>query len=156
MARQSDSWPLAPDAKRVRVIIDNDLSGDPDGLVALAHHLLSPTVDIRGIIGTHLRPGDHWAARQGDVPAAAVAAAAKVAKLCRRTGLRIVPGARPQLADHETPQDSEGVRLIIQEAMRDDVDTPLSTQGARQARRGWERREGAAPPHLDSAPCSTP
>lgn len=125
MAKQGSGWPIASDAKRVRVIIDNDLSGDPDGLVALAHHLLSPSVDIRGVIGTHLRPGDHWAAEQGDVPAAAVAMAAKVAKLCKRADVRIVPGARPQLADHETPQDSEGVRLIIEEAMRDDFDTPL-------------------------------
>ena len=28
---------------RCRVIVDNDFSGDPDGLVGLAHHLLSPT-----------------------------------------------------------------------------------------------------------------
>ena len=43
---------------RMRVIIDNDFSGDPDGLWQLAHHVLSPSVDIRGIIGSHLRPGD--------------------------------------------------------------------------------------------------
>ena len=125
MSSSKGGWPVAAEAKRIRVIIDNDLSGDPDGLVALAHHLLSPTVDIRGIIGTHLRPGDHWAAQQGDVPAAAVAMARKVAKLCKRTDVRIVPGAGPQLPDHATPQDSDGVRLIIEEAMRDDVDTPL-------------------------------
>ena len=29
-------------AVRCRVVLDNDWSGDPDGLVALAHHLLSP------------------------------------------------------------------------------------------------------------------
>lgn len=31
-------------APRMRVIIDNDFSGDPDGLFQLAHHLLSPSV----------------------------------------------------------------------------------------------------------------
>src|SRR5215471_5665883 len=45
---------------RMRVIIDNDFGGDPDGLFALVHHLLSPSVEIRGIIGSHLRPGDFW------------------------------------------------------------------------------------------------
>ena len=43
---------------RMRVIIDNDFGGDPDGLFQLVHHLLSPSVEIRGIIGSHLKPGD--------------------------------------------------------------------------------------------------
>ena len=43
---------------RIRVIVDNDLGGDPDGLVQLAHHALSPSVDLRLVIGSHLRPGD--------------------------------------------------------------------------------------------------
>jgi hypothetical protein len=33
---------------RLRVIIDNDFAGDPDGLLQLAHHLLSPGGDPRG------------------------------------------------------------------------------------------------------------
>ena len=37
---------------RMRVIIDNDFAGDPDGLLQLAHHLLSPSVDIRAVIGS--------------------------------------------------------------------------------------------------------
>src|ERR687886_9475 len=43
---------------RFRVIIDNDFSGDPDGLFELVHHLLSPSVDVRAVIGSHLAPGD--------------------------------------------------------------------------------------------------
>ncbi len=125
MSKHVDRWPVAGDARRVRVIIDNDLSGDPDGLVALAHHLLSPTVDIRGVIGTHLRPGDPWADGQEDVPAEAVRAARKVARLCHREDVTIVAGAGPQMADHATPLASDGVQLIIDEAMRTDVDTPL-------------------------------
>lgn len=118
-------WPVSATSRKVRVIIDNDLSGDPDGLVALAHHLLSPTVDIRGVIGTHLRPGDHWGSQQEDVPLEAARMAHKVAKLAKRDDVRIVTGARPQLPDHATPLLSDGVQLIIDEAMRDDVDTPL-------------------------------
>src|SRR5215510_10260310 len=45
---------------RMRIIIDNDFGGDPDGLFQLVHHLLSPSVEIRAIIGSHLRPGDGW------------------------------------------------------------------------------------------------
>jgi hypothetical protein len=43
---------------RMRVIVDNDFSGDPDGLFQLAHLVLSPSVDIRAIIGSHLKVGD--------------------------------------------------------------------------------------------------
>ena len=43
---------------RMRVIIDNDFGGDPDGLFELVQHLLSPSVEIRAIIGSHLKAGD--------------------------------------------------------------------------------------------------
>jgi purine nucleosidase len=41
---------------RCRVIVDNDLSGDPDGLVGLAHHLLSPTNRVVVITSSFLNP----------------------------------------------------------------------------------------------------
>jgi hypothetical protein len=30
-------------AATCRVVVDNDFAGDPDGILALAHHLLSPS-----------------------------------------------------------------------------------------------------------------
>jgi purine nucleosidase len=44
----------------MRVIIDNDFSGDPDDLFALVHHVLSPSVEIPLIIASHLSGGDEW------------------------------------------------------------------------------------------------
>lgn len=41
---------------RQRVIIDNDFSGDPDGLFQLAHHLASPSVDMSTTFSTSRRP----------------------------------------------------------------------------------------------------
>ena len=38
---------------RIRVIIDNDFGGDPDGLFQLAHQLLSSSTDVRAIICSH-------------------------------------------------------------------------------------------------------
>lgn len=43
---------------RIRVISDNDYAGDPDGLYQLVHLLLSPSVAVPAVIGSHLRPGD--------------------------------------------------------------------------------------------------
>ena len=49
----SDGWPISLVKPRPRVICDNDLGGDPDGLVQLAHHLLSPSVDLCAVLTTH-------------------------------------------------------------------------------------------------------
>ena len=58
---QKNAVPIFPDSlvtPRMRIIIDNDFGGDPDGLFELVQHLLSPSVEIRAIIGSHLKPGD--------------------------------------------------------------------------------------------------
>lgn len=39
-----------------RVVVDNDWAGDPDGLVALAHHLLSPANLVVGVSSSFLEP----------------------------------------------------------------------------------------------------
>lgn len=45
--------PYVPKAgPRARVLLVNDLSGDVDGLFAAAHMLLSPSIELRAIIGT--------------------------------------------------------------------------------------------------------
>ena len=41
---------------RCQVIVDNDWAGDPDGLVALAHHLLSPANEVLAITSSLTNP----------------------------------------------------------------------------------------------------
>jgi Inosine-uridine preferring nucleoside hydrolase len=41
-------------APHCRVIVDNDYQGDPDGLVALAHHLLSPANRVTAVTSSFL------------------------------------------------------------------------------------------------------
>jgi inosine-uridine nucleoside N-ribohydrolase len=43
-------------AEQCRVVVDNDWAGDPDGLVALAHHLLSPTNRVVAVTSSFLNP----------------------------------------------------------------------------------------------------
>ncbi|MEY4067391.1 MAG: hypothetical protein RIQ44_603, partial [Actinomycetota bacterium] len=117
-------WPASAVGKRVRVIIDNDFAGDPDGLVQLAHHLLSPSVEVRAVIGTHLREGDPW--NPGDDVAEAVKAANKIVEMVGQTGqYPVLEGARGIHQDTKTPLNSAGIDFIIAEAMRDDTDLPL-------------------------------
>jgi purine nucleosidase len=41
---------------RCRVVVDNDYAGDPDGILALAHHLLSPSNRVVAITSSFLNP----------------------------------------------------------------------------------------------------
>jgi purine nucleosidase len=106
---------------RFRVVSDNDYSGDPDGLYQLVHLLLSPSVDVRGLIGSHLAPGDvhdpsdHTADN-------ALREIRTVLGLLRRD-VEAVAGFNRGLAD--TPTRSPGAELIVREAMRTDTDLPL-------------------------------
>ncbi|MEV6348030.1 nucleoside hydrolase [Actinoplanes sp. NPDC051851] len=108
-----------PGTPRVRVISDNDYSGDPDGLVQLAHHALSTSVDLRAVIGSHLRVGDPWASSDHTADDAAEKAR-KVLELCGRSDVKVVAGSNVALENRTTPIPSAATEAIIEEAMRDD------------------------------------
>ena len=108
---------------RYRVIVDNDFSGDPDDLFQLAHHVLSPSVEIPFVIGSHLSPGDHFdpSDRQADN-------AAEVARdLLGLLGsdIPVFTGSNTGLDAPGTPKPSEASEAIVREAMREDTDLPL-------------------------------
>ncbi|BCW44804.1 hypothetical protein StoSoilB5_19880 [Arthrobacter sp. StoSoilB5] len=110
---------------RARVIIDNDFSGDPDGLFQLVHHVLSPSVEIPFAIGSHLSPDDPFdsSSRQADN-------AVKVAKeILSLLGLERQPpvllGSNVGLSSPIEPIRTEAAEAIVAEAMREDTDLPL-------------------------------
>jgi inosine-uridine nucleoside N-ribohydrolase len=118
---------IAPDLikPRIRVIIDNDFSGDPDGLFALAHLLLSPSVEVRGIIGSHLKPGDGFdrSITQADN---AVKKAAELLAVMKLDGkVPVIAGSNVGMRNDSTAVKSKGVDLIIKEALRTDTRLPL-------------------------------
>ena len=105
-------------AVRSRVVVDNDWSGDPDGLVALAHHLLSPTNVVRLVTSTFLHP----------VFGSPVSRAADGARLAQEL-VDLIGMAEPPvvLAGGDGPFDaasSPGADALVAEARRDD-DLPL-------------------------------
>ena len=109
--------------KRCRVIIINDLAGDVDGLFATVHALLSPTTDIRGIIGA----GTGAAAISANETARhAAARATEIVKLMNKADqVRVFEGAPHPLTDAATPVPNAGTQAIIDEALRSDTDLPL-------------------------------
>ena len=103
-------------AARCRVIVDNDWSGDPDGLVALAHHLLSPGNRAVAVTSSMINP-------IFDPPPTAAADGAALA----RELVDLVGGAaRPPVhAGSETPFGDGGAasaasEAIVAEGRRDD------------------------------------
>jgi inosine-uridine nucleoside N-ribohydrolase len=108
---------------RFRVISDNDYSGDPDGLVQLAQHLLSPSVDLRAIVGSMLASYDPsytpWSARDAAV------AAGTVAELAGRPDVPVFEGANAPLEHRSRAQRSAAADLIVEEARRHDTTLPL-------------------------------
>jgi purine nucleosidase len=110
---------------RIRVIIDNDFSGDPDGLFQLAHQLLSPSVEVRGIIGSHLKPADGF--DNSKIQADNAAAKAKeLLKILKMEGdIPVLAGSNLGMINDSTPVKSKAVDFIIREAMRTDTKLPL-------------------------------
>src|SRR4051812_46916436 len=120
-----------PGGPRFRVVSDNDYSGDPDGLYQLVHLLLSPSVDVRAVIGSHLAPGDPFDPSTQQ----AVNARRRAEEVLRLLGqARRVPayeGSNTALTDVHTPHRSPGAQAIVREAMRTDTTLPLfATFGA--------------------------
>lgn len=109
---------------RARIICDNDYAGDPDGVVQLAHHLLSPSVDVRAVVASHLAPGDVFDP-SGRSAEHGRAVAARVARLAGRGDVPVLAGAETGLVSSAEPGAlSAAARAIVDEAMRDD-DRPL-------------------------------
>ncbi|MFT3829106.1 MAG: nucleoside hydrolase [Opitutaceae bacterium] len=121
---ESSAPPAFATAQRIRVIVDNDFGGDPDGLFLLAHLLLSPSADVRGIVASqHHAPGFYG--YSGDPDRAFERASALLHIVAPDLAPHLVLGYATALADLKTPADSAGARLIVQEALRDDTKTPL-------------------------------
>ena len=108
-----------PVSPHCRVIVDNDYQGDPDGLVALAHHLVSPANRVTVITSSFL-----------DAQFPVVRPAAEDGAVLARELLEVVGGSScpPVHAGSEVlfgdRSTSAASAAIIDEARRDD-DLPL-------------------------------
>lgn len=110
---------------RARVLITNDLAGDLDGLYATVHALLSPSTDLRAIVGTGTSMPSESASH-------AVAVANDILRMMKLTGkVPVHLGASGRIKDAAVPIPSPGTQAIIAEAMRTDTTLPLTiTVGA--------------------------
>jgi purine nucleosidase len=94
-------------------------------LFRLVHHLLSPSVDIRVVIGSHLNARDGFDNSKKQADNAAKQALESI-RLVKPTAIvPVIAGSNTAMMNDSTPVKSEAVRFIIKEAMRTDVKSPL-------------------------------
>jgi hypothetical protein len=99
-----------------RVVVDNDFSGDPDGLLALAHHLLAPSNRVVLVTSSFLNPtlpGPHPTAADG------AAVAAELVEVVGGPAPLVVAGHN-RAFDPADPALSPAAAAIVEEARRDD------------------------------------
>lgn len=120
-----------PENKKVRVIVHTDCKNEADDQYAVAHHLMTPRFDVKGLVAGHFWKNPQQYGKLGT----AQASYDEIIKVMDLMGLKdqypVKLGASRGLEDEKTPIDSEGARFIIEEAMKD-VKRPLyiACQGA--------------------------
>lgn len=109
-----------PESKKVRYIIHTDCKNEADDQYTVAHCLMTPFLDVKGIVAAHFDKS------YGRYPAGATAKASydEIIRVTDAMGITgqypVKCGAPIAMVDEKTPVDSEGARLIIEEAMKDD------------------------------------
>src|SRR3954470_19810128 len=100
---------------RRRVVIDTDAKNEADDQFAIVHALLSPTLDVRGLIAAHF--GDQRSDRSMEE------SREEIDLLLRHMDLTskvvVANGSAVAIADESSPRDSPGARLIIEESKQD-------------------------------------
>jgi purine nucleosidase len=101
-----------PAVPRRRVVINTDAKNEADDQFAIVHALLSPSLDVRGLIPAHF--GRHRSERSMEE------SREEIDLLLRLTDLEgkavVANGAADPITDEATPRDSPGARLIIRES----------------------------------------
>ena len=113
-----------PEQKKLRVIVHTDCKNEADDQFALAHHIMTPKFDVRGIIAGHfdLNPQIYG---KGNTATASLKEVELVLDLMGVSDdYHVALGSETPLKDEVTPIDSQGAQLIIKEAMKES-DQPL-------------------------------
>ncbi|GAB2585089.1 nucleoside hydrolase [Microlunatus antarcticus] len=107
--------------QRRRVIVDTDAKNEADDQYAIVHALLSPTLDVRGIVPAHF--GTERSATS------MLDSRAEVDLLLQLMGLEgsvtVANGAERGIADESTPAPSAGADLIVAESRLSSAEDPL-------------------------------
>src|SRR3954452_24487602 len=103
---------MASAIQRRRAIIDTDAKNEADDQYAIVHALLSPTIDVRGIVPAHF-----GAERSTESMAESRAEVDLLLQLMGLDGqVTVADGAPAAIPDASTPAPSPGADLIVAES----------------------------------------
>ncbi len=106
------------DDQRIRLIVNTDAKNEADDQFCIVHACLTPKFDIKGIIGAHFGTRRTMESMQESVDECN-----KLMELME-LNLPVFHGAKAAIQSETEYEYSEGARLIVDEAMKDD-DVPL-------------------------------
>ena len=107
--------------RRHRVIVNTDAKNEADDQYAIVHALLSPTLDIRGLVAAHF--GAERSARSMQDSREGIDLLMEL--MGRSDQVTVADGAATALPDETTPVDSPGAQLIIEESRNASDEDPL-------------------------------
>src|SRR4029450_12090261 len=102
---------MEPNSRR-RVIIDTDARNEADDQFAIVHALLSPSLQVHGLIAAHF--GTSRSDRSMEESREEIDLLLDLVGFPE--GVTVANGAPTPIADEQTPRDSEGAQLIIAES----------------------------------------
>ena len=113
---------------KIRVIITTDAKNEADDQFAIAYALMSPKLEVCGIVAAHfckacsMPASAHYSQDPADADLTMDKSYEEILRVLSKMGLEgrypVLRGAKRELPDAQTPQDSEGARFIIEEAHR--------------------------------------
>ena len=107
-----------PEAKQ-RVIVNTDAKNEADDQYAIVQAVLTPSFELHGVIPAHFGTGKSATSLKDSHDETI-----KVLQLMDLEGqVQVADGATHAMPDENTPVDSAGARLIIEEAMKEDSRT---------------------------------
>ncbi|MGF7143768.1 inosine-uridine nucleoside N-ribohydrolase [Anaerotaenia torta] len=109
-----------PEEKMIRLITNTDAKNEGDDQFAIVHALLSPKFDHVGMIAAHYGIGRDEDSMEKSYQEIQLI----LGKMGMKDQVPVYKGASVPMEDRNTPVVSEGARLIIEEAMKED-DRPL-------------------------------
>lgn len=104
-----------PQEKKLRVILNTDAKNEVDDQFAIAQAVLSESFDIRGIIAAHFGDEKSKQSMQDSYD--------EIKKVLSMLGMEKIPvfrGGEKALESENVAMESEGARLIVEEAMKED------------------------------------
>src|SRR5215212_10612887 len=108
-------------ASRRRVIINTDAKNEADDQFAIVHALLSPSLEVRGLIAAHF--GTSRSNRSMEESREEIDLLLELLGL--EDQITVANGAPEAIADDQTPLDSAGAQLIISESKLATAQEPL-------------------------------